>query len=60
MCSMYVPSMWKAVGRKTAGSLEASLSYTTTLSKAVCGPTHNPYCSIHIQSSTTVQKTSGS
>lgn len=30
---LYIPSMWKAVGR-TAGSFEASLSYTTTLSKA--------------------------
>lgn len=31
---LYIPSMWKAVGRRTAGSFEASLSYTTALSKA--------------------------
>jgi hypothetical protein len=29
---LYIPSMWKAVGRRTAGSFEASLSYTTALS----------------------------
>lgn len=32
---LYIPSTWKAVNRRTAGSFEASLSYTTALSKAM-------------------------
>lgn len=36
---LYKASMWKAVGKRTAGSFEASLSYTTAVKSKVCRPT---------------------